>query len=96
VVTVKHYLTPDLSEPRHVTRFDRDRLTWIDLTPTEQAEVVECRRRELHLGVVLAAIGLFLVWVLGQVFVGEPALDPIAPSPTAAYVHPAPIERAEP
>jgi hypothetical protein len=90
VVTVKPYLTPDLSEPRRVARYDQRHLAWHDLDLIERTEVSDDRKA----GLVLVAIAMFLVWVLGQVAIGEPALDPI--QTPAAYSHPEPTEEVAP
>jgi hypothetical protein len=90
VVTVKPYLTPDLSEPLRVARYDQRRMTFHDLTPLEQNYVTDERRRHRRIGadVAIGAVVVFLAWVLGLAFVGDPALDE-PPTPTA-YSHPAP------
>jgi hypothetical protein len=90
VVTVNPYLTPDISEPRRVARFDSRRLTFHDLTPLEQDYDSSERRQIRRIGadVAIGAVVIVLAWVVGLVFVGEPALD--EPPTTTAYTHPAP------
>jgi hypothetical protein len=90
VVTVNPYMTPDLSEPRRVARFDQRRLTFHDLTPLEQDYVSAERRLNRRIGadVAIGAVVIVLAWIVGLAFVGDPALDE-PPTPTA-YTHPAP------
>lgn len=59
--------------------------------PADRAEVhaEQRRHRRITADVAIGALAIFLAWVLGQVFIGEPALID-EPTP-AVYVHPEPI-----
>jgi hypothetical protein len=88
VVTVKPYLTPDLSEPRRVARYDRTRLTWIDVTTSDLVEpdLEQTGKRSLIAWALFyAALVICAAYVIGGA-VPEAAETPT----TTAYSHPAP------
>jgi hypothetical protein len=89
---VKPYLTPDMSDPRTVARFDETRLTWIAVTSSDRAEIEaeKLADRALFAWVLLFAS----VIVIALFLIGDPAIQPIEAPTTTAYTHPAPVEVA--